>query len=435
MKRSCYCGELRSADTGREFVLEGWVDSRRDHGGVIFIDLRDRSGIVQVVFNPDVEKDSHARAHDLRNEFVIRVRGKLARRTDETINPKMQTGEVELFVEEFDLLNTAKPSPFAIEDDAQITENVRLKHRYLDLRRPLMQRNLRVRHDTCRICREELNDAGFLEVETPMLTRSTPEGARDYLVPSRTSPGAFFALPQSPQLFKQLLMVGGMDRYYQIARCFRDEDLRADRQPEFTQVDLEMSFAEAADVQDVVESLVKRVFSEIRGLEFDGAFRRMPYDEAVRRFGSDRPDLRFEMELRDLSDLFGESDFKVFRGAVDGGGAVKAMAVRGGAAMSRKEIDDLTDLAVELGAKGMAWIKVADGEWQSPILKFFSDGEKAGLAEKLGVQDGDLIVFGADKTKVVNDVLGSLRCRVAADRGLIDEDRFEFLWVTDFPLG
>lgn len=437
MKRSCYCVEPSEAETGKEFTLVGWVDTRRDHGGVIFVDLRDRTGLMQVVFNPEIQREAHELAGELRNEYVIAVRGVLQPRSEETVNPRLPTGTIELMAHELEILNSAQPSPFAIDDEAQITENVRLRFRYLDIRRPVMQRSLRLRHDVCRMTRDHLNDAGFLEVETPMLTRSTPEGARDYLVPSRVSPGQFFALPQSPQLFKQLLMVGGVDRYYQIARCFRDEDLRADRQPEFTQVDLEMSFVESDDVMEVVESLLKNIFRDLRGLEFasDFAFPRMPYDEAMNRFGSDRPDTRFGMELTDLSEIFSASDFKVFRAAVEAGGSVKAIVVKGGASMSRKEIDDLGVVAGELGAKGMAWIKVNEGgEWQSPIVKFFSDGERETLTSQLGLEDGDLILFGADRTQVVHDVLGGLRTRIAAARGLIPEDRFDFLWVTDFPL-
>ncbi len=434
MKRSCYCGEPRKADTGSELVLSGWVDTRRDHGGVIFVDLRDRTGIVQLVFNPERSPAAHASAGDLRGEFVIRVRGVLKPRSDETINPNLPTGEVELFVDELEILNPSKPSPFPIEDDARITENTRLSYRYLDLRRPVMQRNFRVRHDVCRIAREHLNASGFLEVETPILTRSTPEGARDYLVPSRVQPGNFFALPQSPQLFKQLLMVAGFDRYYQIARCFRDEDLRADRQPEFTQIDLEMSFVEVGDVIELVEGMVRRIFSEILGRDFSAAFPRMSYAEAMARYGCDRPDTRFGMELVDLSDVFGECEFKVFRAAAAEGGVVKAIVVPGGAAMSRKEIDDLGAYAVEMGAKGMAWIKVANGEWQSPIVKFFSEAERAAVAERCQPADGDLILFGADTMKTASAVLSALRLRVAERRDMIPADQWNFLWVTEFPL-
>ncbi|MFT5042737.1 MAG: aspartyl-tRNA synthetase [Hyphomicrobiaceae bacterium] len=433
-QRSCYCGEPRETDEGKELTLTGWVHSRRDHGGVIFVDLRDREGFVQLVFNPELNPAALEAAHDVRNEYVLVARGKLRLRSEETVNPNMPTGKVELMVEEVEVLNTSKPSPFAIEDDAQITENVRLKHRFLDLRRPYMQNAMRTRHDVCRISRDYLNDNGFIEVETPMLTRSTPEGARDYLVPSRVSQGSFFALPQSPQLFKQLLMVGGMDRYYQIARCFRDEDLRADRQPEFTQIDLEMSFVTGAQVMALVEELVKGIFSQVLGREFEGDFPRMPYDEAVARYGTDRPDTRFAMELVELTDVFHDSGFKVFRSACDGGGAIKAICVKGGATMSRKEIDDLGSYAADFGAKGMAWIKMTDGQWQSPIVKFFKDDEREAVSARTGVEDGDLVLFAADSKKVVHDVLGALRIRVAEQRGLIDEKRLDFLWVTDFPL-
>ncbi len=434
MKRSCYCAEPRQADASRELTLQGWVDVRRDHGGVIFVDLRDQTGVLQVVFSPEVDTEAHRLAHELRSEFVISVRGVLRERTAETVNSDMPTGEVELYAKELEILNPATPPPFTIDDDSQLTENVRLQHRYLDIRRPFMQRNLRLRHEVTRIARDHFDKEGFIDVETPILTRSTPEGARDYLVPSRVNPGSFFALPQSPQLFKQLLMVAGIDRYYQIARCFRDEDLRADRQPEFTQIDIEMSFVTAEDVQDTVERLLKRIFRETAGRDFKDPFSRMPYDEAVRRYGTDRPDTRFAMELVEVTDLFAASEFKVFRGAVDSKGIIKALVIKGGATMSRKEIDDLGAAAIELGAKGMAWISVAGGEWKSPIVKFLSAGEREGLVTRTGLADGDVVLFGADRAKVVNDVLGTLRNRIAAARGLIPKGEFRFLWVTDFPL-
>ncbi len=434
MERTCYCGAPRVEDAGRELVLCGWVDSRRDHGGIIFVDLRDHTGIVQLVFDPEYSAASHGTAGDLRSEYVVAVKGTLRRRTPETENPRMETGRVELVVGELEILNVSKPVPFAIDDSATLTENVRLRHRYLDLRRPLMQRNLRVRHDVCRISREHLNDHGFLEVETPMLTRSTPEGARDFLVPSRVNPGSFFALPQSPQLFKQLLMVGGYDRYYQIARCFRDEDLRADRQPEFTQIDLEFAFSSAETIMGVVEDLLKKVFRHVTGQAFDQPFPRMSWDEAMSRYGTDRPDTRFGLELVDLTAALASSDFKVFRAAVDGGGKVKAINVKGGASMSRKEIDDLGSFAATYGAKGLAWIKVAGGEWQSPIVKFLSDAERDAIAKAAAVEDGDLVLFAADTSKVVSAVLGNLRVKIAGDRGLLDPSTFNFLWVVDFPL-
>jgi aspartyl-tRNA synthetase len=434
VERTCTCGSPTTEDAGRELVLTGWVDSRRDHGGILFVDLRDHTGIVQLVFDPDNGKAALDAAGDLRSEFVIGVKGTLRKRSPETVNPKMKTGEVELLVTELTVLNTSKPVPFAIDDSATLTENVRLRYRYLDLRRPQMQRNLRVRHDVCRIAREHLNDHGFIEVETPILTRSTPEGARDYLVPSRVNPGQFFALPQSPQLFKQLLMVGGYDRYYQIARCFRDEDLRADRQPEFTQIDLEFAFSSAETIMQVVEILLKKVFAHVTGQSFEAPFPRMSWDESMRRYGSDRPDTRFGLELVDLTDTLKASEFKVFRAAVDGGGKVKAVNVKGGASMSRKEIDDLGAFAAVHGAKGLAWIKVASGEWQSPIVKFLSDGERAAIASACGIEDGDLVLFAADTTKVVHAVLGNLRVKIAGDKGWLKADDFKFLWVVDFPL-
>ena len=437
LERSCYCGDPRAEAEGKQMTLAGWVHSRRDHGGVIFVDLRDRTGVVQLVFNPETDADSeqaHKIAGSLRSEFVLIARGVLRLRSEETVNPNMPTGKVELMVSRLEILNVAKPPPFAIEDDAPINENTRLRYRFLDLRRPMMQKAMKVRHQVCQIARTFLDEREFIDVETPMLTRSTPEGARDYLVPSRVAPGSFFALPQSPQLFKQILMVAGLDRYYQIARCFRDEDLRADRQPEFTQIDLEMSFVGADTIMETVETLLKKVFMQIRGLQFEQPFPRMTYAEAMSRFGSDRPDTRFGMELCDLSDVFAGSGFKVFRAAVEGGGAVGAIVVKGGAAMSRKEIDDLGSYATDFGAKGMAWIKVSDGQWQSPIVKFFSDGECEQLGQRLELADGDLVLFGADSLSVVYAVLGALRCKIAADRDLIPADRFDFLWVTDFPL-
>jgi aspartyl-tRNA synthetase len=430
VERTSYCGAPRVEDAGRELVLTGWVDSRRDHGGIIFVDLRDHTGIVQLVIDPA----KHPEGGDLRSEFVIGVRGTLRKREPATINPRMATGEVELEVTELEILNSSKPVPFAIDDSASLTENVRLKYRFLDLRRPMMQRNLRVRHDVCRLSRDHLNEHGFIEVETPMLTRSTPEGARDFLVPSRVNPGSFFALPQSPQLFKQLLMVGGYDRYYQIARCFRDEDLRADRQPEFTQIDLEFAFSSAETIMGVVEGLLKKVFSHVSGQSFDAPFPRMSWDEAMSRYGSDRPDTRFGMELADLTEALSKSDFKVFRAAVDGGGKVKAINVKGGAAMSRKEIDDLGAFAAIHGAKGLAWIKVTAGEWQSPIVKFLSDAERDAISKACSIEDGDLVLFAADSPKVVNAVLGNLRVKIAEDKGMLDPQQFNFLWVVDFPL-
>ena len=434
MERTSYCGSPRVEQAGQQLTFTGWVDSRRDHGGIIFVDLRDHTGVVQLVFDPELSVSAHTLAGELRNEFVIGVRGTLRERAAEVVNPRMDTGRVELMVEELEILNVSKPVPFAIDDSASLTENVRLRYRYLDLRRPMMQRNLRVRHDVCRLSRDHLNENGFIEVETPMLTRSTPEGARDFLVPSRVNPGTFFALPQSPQLFKQLLMVGGYDRYYQIARCFRDEDLRADRQPEFTQIDMEFAFSSADTIMGVVEDLLRKTFSHALGRPFEGPFPRMTWDESMARYGTDRPDTRFAMELVDLTETLAQSQFKVFRGAIDGGGKVKAITVKGGATMSRKDIDDLGSFATNYGAKGMAWIKVTAGEWQSPIVKFLSDDERLAIASATGVEDGDLVLFAADSSKVVNAVLGNLRVKIAGDRGLLDPKQFNFLWVVDFPL-
>jgi len=433
VERTVYCGQPRANDDGSEQTLVGWVDSRRDHGGVIFVDVRDHTGILQAVLDPETAADAHAKAGDLRSEFVVGVRGTLRRRSAEAVNPKMATGEVELVVRELEVLNTSKPVPFAIDDSAPITENVRLRYRFLDLRRPVMQRNLRVLDKVCRIARQYLGERGFIDVETPMLTRSTPEGARDFLVPSRVNPGNFFALPQSPQLFKQLLMVAGYDRYYQIARCFRDEDLRADRQPEFTQIDLEMAFSSSKSITDLVEGLVKAVFSDVLGRSFDQPFPRMSYDEAMARYGSDRPDTRFGLELIDLTDVLGGSEFKVFRATAEGGGCIKAINVKGGATFSRKDIDDLGSYATGFGAKGLAWIKAQGGEWQSPIVKFLSDAERAALTVRAGIEDGDLVLFAADTAKVVAAVLGALRCKIAADHGMIPADAWNFLWVVDFP--
>ncbi len=434
MERSCYCSEPRAGQAGETLLVAGWVHSRRDHGGIIFVDLRDHTGLLQLVFDPQENATAHELAGQLRGEFVIAAEGRLRERSEDTVNPELPTGSVEIMVDRLEILNSAKPSPFPIEDDARITENVRLSYRYLDLRRPVMQRNLRLRHEVVSITRRWFDESGFIEVETPMLTRSTPEGARDYLVPSRVYPGSFFALPQSPQLFKQLLMVSGVDRYYQVARCFRDEDLRADRQPEFTQIDMEMAFADSDQVMAGVEGLLKKLFTELAGQSFDAPFPRLTWHDSMDRYGSDRPDTRFGMELVDLTDVFAQSEFKVFRSVVEGGGVVKAIVVRGGADMSRKELDDLGEVAKTHGAGGLAWIKVTNDGWQSPVVKFFSDAEKEALSERCQPADGDLVLFGADSYRVVCDVLGNLRCHVAELRGLADPERFDFLWVVDFPL-
>jgi aspartyl-tRNA synthetase len=435
MRRTHTCCELSGKDVGKEVVLMGWVQRRRDHGGVIFVDLRDKEGITQVVFNPLANPEIHAKAHAVRSEYVLGVKGKVDPRPDGMINPKLKTGEIEILVDELKILNPATTPPFLIEDGVEVSENVRLKHRHLDLRRPQLQKNIILRHQASRSVRDFLNANGFLDIETPVLTRSTPEGARDYLVPSRVNPGHFYALPQSPQIFKQLLMVSGFDRYYQIVRCFRDEDLRADRQPEFTQIDIEMSFIGEEDIIALSEGLMRTVFHDVLGMELKPPFPRMTYDEAVGRYGLDRPDTRFGLELRDISDIVGGSGLKVFSGAVDRGGVVKAINAKGCSNFSRKELDDLTDFVAIYRAKGLAWVKIKeDGSWQSPIAKFFTDEEKAAMAECLDMAPGDLIFFGADETKIVNEALGNLRNHLGKRLELIDEKEFSFVWVTEFPL-
>ncbi len=434
MRRTHSCCELGRDDVGKEVVLMGWVQRRRDHGGVIFVDLRDRYGITQVVFNPDVAEAVHAKAHVIRNEFVLAVRGTVDNRPEGMVNPKLKTGAIEVLVTELKILNKAQTSPFLIEDDIEVTETVRLGSRHQDLRRPLMQRNILTRHQAAVSVRAYLNDNGFLDIETPFLTRSTPEGARDYLVPSRVNPGQFYALPQSPQLFKQLLMIAGFDRYYQIVRCFRDEDLRADRQPEFTQIDLEMSFVGEEDVMGVAEEMTATLFQDVLGLKLDTPFPRLSYAEAVGRYGLDKPDTRFGLELKDVSDIVVNSNFKVFANVVKKGGIVKALNAKGCVDMSRKDIDDLTAFVSVYRAKGLAWIKVRDKEWQSPIAKFFSESEKDDLARCIDMQPGDLVFFVADQPKVTNEALGHLRNYLGKKLDLIDESAFNFVWVTQFPL-
>jgi len=434
MRRTHHCWELGAKDVGREVVLMGWVHRRRDHGGVIFVDLRDREGITQVVFNPKVDREIHAKAHEIRNEYVLAVRGKVDPRPADMVNLKLKTGEIEVTVNELKILNDASTPPFLIEDQIDASETVRLKYRHLDLRRSAMQKNLILRHRVTAAVRDYLNKNGFLDLETPFLTRSTPEGARDYLVPSRVNPGEFYALPQSPQIFKQLFMISGFDRYYQIVRCFRDEDLRADRQPEFTQIDIEMSFGGEDDVMHLTEGMMARVFKDILGIKLKRPFSRLTYDEAVGRYGLDKPDTRFGFELKDVSDIVGGSDFKVFADAVKKGGIVKALNAKGCIDFSRKEIDDLIDFVAVYRAKGMAWIKVKENDWQSPIVKFFSDREKQALAERIEMAPGDLVFFVADQPKIVNESLGHLRNHLGKSLGLIDEKAFHFLWVTRFPM-
>jgi aspartyl-tRNA synthetase len=412
----------------------GWVLRRRDHGGVIFVDLRDREGITQVVFNPGVDQAVHAKAHSIRNEYVLAVRGKVDPRPDGMVNPNLHTGEIEVLVSELKILNPAKTPPFLVEDNIDVSENIRLKHRHLDLRRPQMQRNLILRHKAGASVRNYLNNQDFLDLETPFLTRSTPEGARDYLVPSRVNPGQFYALPQSPQIFKQLFMISGYDRYYQIVRCFRDEDLRADRQPEFTQIDIEMTFVGEEEVMKLTEEMMATLFKDVLDLEMNLPFPRLTYAEAVGRYGLDKPDTRFDLELKDISDIAEGCGFKVFSGAVKKGGMVKALNAKGCINFSRKEIDDLADFVSVYRAKGMAWIKVKDNDWQSPITKFFTKEEKKALAERIEMEPGDLVFFVADQPKIVNEALGNLRNHLGRKLNLIDEGQFNFLWVTRFPM-
>ena len=434
MRRTHTCRQLTKADVGTEVVLMGWVQRRRDHGGVIFIDLRDREGITQVVFNPEINEAVHSKAHGLRSEFVIGVKGIVDDRPDGMINPNLLTGEIEITVNELKILNTAQTPAFQIEDNVDVSENVRLKNRHIDLRRNQLKNNMIIRHKTGAVVREYLNENGFLDIETPVLTKSTPEGARDYLVPSRVNPGQFYALPQSPQLFKQLLMIAGFDRYYQIVKCFRDEDLRADRQPEFTQIDLEMSFVGEEDVMAVAEGMMAKVFKAIHDVDIELPVPRMTYEEAMDRYGLDRPDIRFDLELCEVSDIVEKSNFKVFADVVKRGGIVKALNAKGCMDMSRKDIDDLTEFVAIYKARGLAWIKVREDAWQSPIAKFFSDNEKQALSHRIGMEIGDLIFFVADQPKITNDALGNLRNHLGKKLGLIDENQYKFLWVTHFPL-
>ncbi|OGW39378.1 MAG: aspartate--tRNA ligase [Nitrospirae bacterium RBG_13_39_12] len=432
MVRDKGCGDIRESDTGSTLTICGWVFRRRDHGGLIFIDLRDRSGILQIVFSPDASGNAHKLAHDLRSEFVISVSGEIRRRPADTENPNMITGMVEMYVNRIEVLNESSPLPFTIEDAADASDTLRLKHRYLDLRRPEMQRNLIVRHKGTKVIRDYLDEKGFIEIETPVLTKSTPEGARDYLVPSRLNPGHFYALPQSPQLFKQILMVSGFEKYFQIVKCFRDEDLRADRQPEFTQVDIEMSFADRKDIIEEIEGMMKQLFKDVLDVELDTPFNRLSYHESMERFGTDKPDLRFGLELKEMADLAEKGTFKVFLDAHKSGGRIKAINGKGMAGLSRKEIDMLTEEAVSFGAKGLAWIKVKNG-FESPIAKFFPEEILRQMAQRLEAKEGDLMLFVADKEKVVLDVLGRLRLEMGKRLDLITQG-YKFVWITDFPL-
>lgn len=433
MKRTHMCAEVTAEDIGREIVVMGWVQKRRDLGKLIFVDLRDRTGLLQIVFKDELDKELHDKAVQIRNEFVIAVRGTLENR--EVINPNMATGNWEVIVSELRILSKAETPPIHIEEDSDTSEATRMKYRYLDLRRPNMQRNLILRHKVAKITRDYFDENGFIEIETPILIKSTPEGARDYLVPSRVFPGRYFALPQSPQLFKQILMVSGFDRYIQIAKCFRDEDLRADRQPEFTQIDLEMSFVDVPDVLEINEGFLKRVFSEAIGVEVQTPFQVMTYSEAMDRFGSDKPDTRFGMELIDVTDIVKNTSFKVFSGAIENGGSVRAINAKGcGPKFSRKQIDALTEVTKTYGAKGMAWIVVEEGNIKSSFTKYLSEDETQQVLKKVNAEPGDLICFVADTNKVVFDSLGHLRLDIAQKTNLIDESKVNFLWVTEFPL-
>ncbi|MBM9709571.1 aspartate--tRNA ligase [Staphylococcus aureus] len=435
-KRTTYCGLVTEAFLGQEITLKGWVNNRRDLGGLIFVDLRDREGIVQVVFNPAFSEEALKIAETVRSEYVVEVQGTVTKRDPETVNPKIKTGQVEVQVTNIKVINKSETPPFSInEENVNVDENIRLKYRYLDLRRQELAQTFKMRHQITRSIRQYLDDEGFFDIETPVLTKSTPEGARDYLVPSRVHDGEFYALPQSPQLFKQLLMISGFDKYYQIVKCFRDEDLRADRQPEFTQVDIEMSFVDQEDVMQMGEEMLKKVVKEVKGVEINGAFPRMTYKEAMRRYGSDKPDTRFEMELIDVSQLGRDMDFKVFKDTVENDGEIKAIVAKGAAEQyTRKDMDALTEFVNIYGAKGLAWVKVVEDGLTGPIGRFFETENVKTLLTLTGAEAGDLVMFVADKPNVVAQSLGALRVKLAKELGLIDETKLNFLWVTDWPL-
>lgn len=435
-KRTTYCGLVTEAFLGQEITLKGWVNNRRDLGGLIFVDLRDREGIVQVVFNPAFSEEALKIAETVRSEYVVEVQGTVTKRDPETVNPKIKTGQVEVQVTNIKVINKSETPPFSInEENVNVDENIRLKYRYLDLRRQELAQTFKMRHQITRSIRRYLDDEGFFDIETPVLTKSTPEGARDYLVPSRVHDGEFYALPQSPQLFKQLLMISGFDKYYQIVKCFRDEDLRADRQPEFTQVDIEMSFVDQEDVMQMGEEMLKKVVKEVKGVEINGAFPRMTYKEAMRRYGSDKPDTRFEMELIDVSQLGRDMDFKVFKDTVENDGEIKAIVAKGAAEQyTRKDMDALTEFVNIYGAKGLAWVKVVEDGLTGPIGRFFEAENVETLLTLTGAEAGDLVMFVADKPNVVAQSLGALRVKLAKELGLIDETKLNFLWVTDWPL-
>ncbi|MEE0777281.1 MAG: aspartate--tRNA ligase, partial [Bacillota bacterium] len=436
MKRTHYCGELSLKNDGEVVSICGWIQRRRDHGGLIFIDLRDRTGFVQIVFDPAISGDSFPLAEKARPEYVINATGKVSKRPEGQENPNMTTGEIEIYINEMDILSGAKTPPFLIEDDVDCDENVRLKYRYLDLRRPELQKNFRLRHQLTMKVRNYLDQHGFWEIETPILGKSTPEGARDYLVPSRMHPSEFYGLPQSPQLYKQMLMISGMDKYFQIARCFRDEDLRADRQPEFTQLDIEMSFIDREVIMELMENMMAEIYDELLGIKIETPFMRLSYAEAMDRFGSDKPDLRFGMELKDISDIAKESNVKVFAANVAKGGVVKGITVKGGEYFSRRELDDLTTYAGIFGAKGLAWMVVLGGEEKvkSPIAKFFTPEQIDAILARMEAEVGDVVMFVSDTYDTTCNVLGNLRCEIARREELIDPNVNKFLWVVDFPM-
>lgn len=431
--RTNYCTELTEEHVGEKVTLSGWVDARRDHGGVIFIDLRDRTGLVQVVFDQDAAPELHEQAGELRREYVVKVDGEIRHRSEETVNPRLETGSIELEAGDLEVLNTAETPPFPLDEADKTREDLRLAHRYLDLRRDSLQSNLALRHEVAQAVRDYLTEQGFWEVETPVLTKSTPEGARDFVVPSRKDPGDFYALPQSPQLFKQLLMCSGMDRYFQIVKCFRDEDLRADRQPEFTQIDLEASFIDESDIYEVSEGIIETV-AETADVDIPSPpFPRMTYSEAMDRYGTDKPDTRYDLELQEVTDIFTETELGVFKSVLEADGIIKTLVVPGGADWSRSRLDEYTEQAQSLGAQGLAWIKILADEWQSPIAKFLSEAEKQALIDETGLETGDCILFMADQPTVVNRVLSDLRGRIAEAEDIIPSTN-ELLWVTEFPL-
>ena len=431
--RTSYCTNVSESAQNQKVTLTGWASTIRDHGGIIFIDLRDRTGIVQIVSDPINFKETHNLLEQVKNEYVLKVSGTVRLRSDESINSNISTGKIEVVAEDIEILNTCIAIPFQIQDEIETDENIRLKFRYLDLRRPVMNKNFIIKSETMKIARDFFDQNKFIEVETPYLTKSTPEGARDYLVPSRIYQNHFFALPQSPQILKQILMTSGFDRYYQIVRCFRDEDLRADRQPEFTQIDFEMSFVSEEDIIEFTENLLKKIFNKILNIEFNSNFERITYQESMQRFGNDRPDMRFDLELKDITNFFKETEFKVFKQVIEANGIIKALKVEK-STLSRKEIDELTVFAQENGAKGLAWIKVNEDGLQSPIIKFFSDNELNNIKKEMNLDIGDIMFFGAGPEEEVNKYLSAVRLKLGKDLNLIKNDEFKFVWITDFPL-